>query len=157
MIKKLYIALLVLMAGLPVAMMAQDDQIPADMRERLETYKIAFFTKRLTLSSGEAQKFWPVYDEYTSEQNEVQKKQRQKQNQIRRALKSGTDREIERLVDEYLQLQKQELSIREKYHAEFKKVLPIRKVAKLYQAESAFKRKLLEEIQKRRQERLNQN
>ena len=31
-------------------------------RERLDAYKIAFFTKRLNLSSQEAEKFWPVYN-----------------------------------------------------------------------------------------------
>ena len=33
-------------------------------RERLEAYRIGFFTKKLSLTSGEAEKFWPIYNYY---------------------------------------------------------------------------------------------
>jgi hypothetical protein len=41
-------------------------------RERLEAYKIAFFTKRLNLTPGEAQKFWPLYNEYQETKTRIQ-------------------------------------------------------------------------------------
>ena len=40
--------------------------------ERLNNYKIGFFTKKLDLSSSEAEKFWPVYNEYQTQRNVVQ-------------------------------------------------------------------------------------
>ena len=41
-------------------------------RERLEAYKIAFFTKRLNLTPQEAEKFWPVYNEFQNQKNQIQ-------------------------------------------------------------------------------------
>ena len=40
--------------------------------ERLNAYKIAFFTRRLNLTSREAEKFWPVYNEYQKQKNILQ-------------------------------------------------------------------------------------
>jgi len=34
-----------------------------EQRERLESYRIQFITKKLNLSPAEAEKFWPVYNE----------------------------------------------------------------------------------------------
>ncbi len=33
---------------------------------KLTAYKIAFFTQRLDLTPAEAEKFWPVYNDYLS-------------------------------------------------------------------------------------------
>ena len=37
--------------------------------EKLNSYKIGFFTKKLNLTSAEAEKFWPVYNEYQKQKN----------------------------------------------------------------------------------------
>src|SRR4030043_2082544 len=41
-------------------------------QERLNAYKIAFFTKRLNLTPGEAEKFWPVYNEFQETKTRIQ-------------------------------------------------------------------------------------
>ena len=33
-------------------------------KERIRAYKTAYITQELDLSSSEAEKFWPVYNEY---------------------------------------------------------------------------------------------
>jgi len=38
-------------------------------RERLEAYRIGFFTKKLNLIAEEAEKFWPAYNEYQKQKN----------------------------------------------------------------------------------------
>jgi hypothetical protein len=55
--------------------------------------------------------------------------------------------------DQIIQAQKI-LDLRKKYHIEFKKVLPPKKLLKLYQAEKDFKKFLLKEIKDRRDERM---
>ena len=41
-------------------------------RERLESYKIAFFTQRLNLTPAEAEKFWPLYNQYQEKKIKIQ-------------------------------------------------------------------------------------
>src|SRR5450759_748231 len=40
--------------------------------EKLKNYKIGFFTTKLNLTSEEAEKFWPVYNEYQGQRNLIQ-------------------------------------------------------------------------------------
>ncbi|MCK7539265.1 MAG: hypothetical protein MZV63_54335 [Marinilabiliales bacterium] len=40
--------------------------------EKLTAYKIAFFTQRLDLTPAEAEKFWPLYNDYSARKNKLQ-------------------------------------------------------------------------------------
>lgn len=63
------------------------------------------------------------------------------------------NRELEKLSDEFISLKRKEADIEEKYHAQFKSVLPIRKVLLLYKTETEFKKEILEEIRRRQMEK----
>ena len=41
--------------------------------EKFSTYKIGFFTKKMNLTSQEAEKFWPVYNDYQKQKNLIQR------------------------------------------------------------------------------------
>ncbi|OZA24427.1 MAG: hypothetical protein B7X86_08430 [Sphingobacteriales bacterium 17-39-43] len=45
--------------------------------ERIEAIKVAFITKKLDLTTEEAQKFWPVYNNYQKELMELMRKRRE--------------------------------------------------------------------------------
>ena len=51
---------------LPALLLAQNPN-----RERIEAYRIAFFTQRLKLTPSEAEKFWPVYREFSLKRQEL--------------------------------------------------------------------------------------
>ena len=50
---------------------------PQEKRERIEAMKIGFITEKLSLTSKEAQIFWPVYNEFQSEIHEIKKDRRE--------------------------------------------------------------------------------
>jgi hypothetical protein len=60
------------------------------------------------------------------------------------------EKDAEKIVDGEIVFRQQELDVLKKYHAQFKLILPIKKVAKLYRAEEDFKRELLDRIRDRR-------
>jgi hypothetical protein len=66
--KRLF-TLLTLFLGLAVVTVAQDDGDDAKSEGggRIEALKIAYITKKLNLSTDEAQKFWPIYNKYMDE------------------------------------------------------------------------------------------
>ena len=130
---------------------AQDDALGA--REQIEAFRVAYYTRELSLSSAEAQVFWPVYNEYADDLEANRQAQRNKQQALRSAFTAGTDAQVDQLLTELMELKRAEVDITVRYHELFKEVLPIRKVALLYKAETDFKRKLLEHLQERRQER----
>lgn len=125
-----------------------------EVREKIESQKIAFITKELNLTTVEAQQFWPIYNEY-SDKNEELLKSMGKKNIENRAVDIDeiTDKEALDIADEQIVLAQKLLDLRKKYHLEFKKVLPPKKLLKLYMAEKEFKKVLLKEIKDRRIER----
>lgn len=125
----------------------------AERKEKIETMKIGFLTEKLDLTPEEAQKFWPVYNQYHNKQEELRKTRKMEVREGAANLENMNDKDIEALVDNEIVFRQKELDIQKEYHKQFKSVLPIKKVAKLYRAEEMFKRELVRKIQEGRKEK----
>ncbi len=117
-----------------------------ERRENIESMKIGFLTKKLNLTPEEAQKFWPIYNQYQDKMDDLRKKRRQDNREAKQNFDELSDKEVEQAVDNEILFRQKELEIQKEYHSKFKAVLPIKKVAKLYQAEEQFKRVLLDKL-----------
>ena len=124
-----------------------------DRKEQIESMKIAFLTKKLDLTPDEAKRFWPVFNQFTDEIQGLRKDRKDKIRDARDDFDKLSDKDVEKLVDDEIIFRQQELDVIKKYHAQFKSVLPIKKVARLYRAQEEFKRELLERIKDRREDR----
>ena len=124
-----------------------------DRKEKIESMKIAFITNKLDLTPDEAKKFWPVFNQYSDELQGLRKDRRERNRNAREDFDKLGDKEVEKVVDDEIVFRQQELDVQKKYHAQFKSVLPIKKVARLYRAQEEFKRELLEKIKERREDR----
>ena len=107
-----------------------------DWRERIRAAQVAFLTNELDLTESEAQSFWPVY-------NDVQKQRRdafEAQQKAYLALQKGIDgNEVNKLLQEYMAATKKLDTLEEGAVDRYKKVLPVKKVAKLLLAEEKFR------------------
>jgi hypothetical protein len=70
-------------------------------KEKLELYKVQFFTKELALTPAEAEMFWPVYEVYKKAAKEI----------------------IENKSNDEIQFQEAMLTLRKKYKNDLKPVL----------------------------------
>ena len=115
--------------------------------EKLNTYKIGFFTKRLNLTSQEAEKFWPVYNEYQAQKNLIQ----QEKVKLIRTFNQGegtlNDSQVSEIGDKLIACITQESALAVSLHKKLKEVLPPGKVIRFYQAENQYKVQLLDELQ----------
>ncbi len=121
-------------------------------KEKVEAMKIAFITQKLDITPSEAEKFWPVYNEYQKKKDELRKNRHEEIKSSKGNLDSLSDKQIETFVDGEMAFRQKNLDLDKEYHSKFKSVLPIRKVAKLYRAEDMFARHLLEQISERKKE-----
>lgn len=142
-LKYICIGLLLVLFSLPAA--AQQNQ------GDFEAVRIAFLTRKLALTPEEAKVFWPVYDAYQAELKSVKRELKQAGFAARNDFTGMSDAEVEKVVESYLVAKRQEVEVIEKYHGQFKEVLPIRKVVQLYKAEQEFTKLLLKRLQERRQ------
>jgi hypothetical protein len=97
---------------------------------QIEALKIAYITKRLNLSPDEAQKFWPIYNQYAEELK------RTRQDAIR-----NSKSEIE--LDESL------LNVRKKYSVLFGQAISSQKIDIFFKSEKEFGHFVQEEIRNR--------
>ncbi len=118
----------------------------AEKKQNIEAMKIAFITQKLDLTPEEAQQFWPVYNQYHDKLQELRKKRKAEFKEHKDNFDNWSDKEIEQLVDSEIAFKQKEIDLQKEYHAKYKSVLPIKKVAKLYHAEEQFKRVLLEKL-----------
>ena len=117
--------------------------------ERLQAEKIAFITQELDLTPEEAQVFWPVYNQCWKEVLASHKATREAFAGIRGKQAEGlTDKEMEKKLDAYIQASTRSNQVLADWYPKFKQVLPIRKVAKLYQAEEAFQQRMINNLRK---------
>lgn len=135
--------------GICFSLIAQPGEDLGENKERVEALRIAFLTKRLSLTPDEAQKFWPIYNEYNQALENVRKESQLMRKAMKEGMETMSDKDVEKVADEFLGQRRKELEIVEKYHVQFKKILPIRKVAVLYKSDRDFKRHLLEEMRNR--------
>lgn len=117
----------------------------------LEAIRVGYITKKLNLTPDEAKQFWPVYDAYRAEMKEVRDDMRDNVQAARENFDTMTDQEVEAAVTRMLDNRRKELDITLRYHEQFRKVLNIRKIAKLYRAEHEFTQLLLQKLQERRE------
>lgn len=126
--------LLILLVGLGLSLhgFAQDGE---DQQKegggKLEALKIAYLTKKLDLSTEEAQRFWPVYNKYVEEIHGVRKEQKQKN------------------LGE-LEAEDKILNIRKKYNSEFSRALTPEKANNFFRSEKEFGNFIRQELQQRR-------
>jgi hypothetical protein len=124
-------------------------------RERLESYRIAFFTQRLKLTPSEAEKFWPLYNELQEERAKVQAERVKLFRLLNQGAETLSDRELTRMGDKVVELDVFDNNLTVKFHQYIKEMLPPIKVLRYYQAENQYKIQLLNQLQERREERLN--
>ena len=108
--------------------------------KQIESVKIAYLTSKLSLTPEEAQRFWPVYQNY---QRDLQQVFQQRQRDRQEAKKSGGQ------VDE-LKYEATILDVRKRYRKQFAEVLPQQKVALVFQAEREFREQLIQHLRERR-------
>lgn len=126
-------------------------------RQRLDAYKIAFFTKRLNLTSQEAEKFWPVYNEYQDNKNKIQLERQEINRNFNLNELNMSDRELTEAGDRFVSLEVRQASLAQEFHNKIKTILSPVKILRLYQAENQYRQQLLKELQERREVRINQN
>ena len=127
------------LACLVVAVAVAQDK-PADnmdvMREKLRADKKAVVAEVLQLTEGEAKAFWPVYNAYQSDMVTHYDRLLKLIDTYASSYETMTDAQATSLLQQYLGLEREHVALLTSYLPRFQKVLPPKKVAKLYQVEN---------------------
>ena len=122
-------------------------------REKIKLLKTSFITDALDLTSSEAEKFWPVYNLYNDRIQNV--KYNLEFTLFRDINNSGgidaiSDKKATDIIASTIKLEKQLSDSKIELTNELSKVLPPKKIIKLYKAEKDFNRRILQEYGRRK-------
>ena len=118
-------------------------------KEKMLSEKIAFFTMELDITPEEAQVFWPIYNKVEQDRDEARVKAIDAHRAMEKAVSEGKpSKEISELLDSYIDAKKNQDDVEISSVTEFKKVLPVEKVARLYMAEEKFRRQYIHKLHK---------
>ena len=122
---------------------AQDND---DNINKIQAQRAAFFTERLSLTPAEAEKFWPVYNEYEAKRARLNAEETRLINLFKENKASLTDKEIDSDIKKIFETRKAITTLNEDYYLKFRQVLPARKVMKLIITETQFRVWLLNKL-----------
>lgn len=123
--------------------------------DKLNTYKIGFFTRKLNLTSQEAERFWPVYNEYQKQRNLIQIEKMSIIRNFNQNENNLSDNQLTESGDKLIATIVQESALAVTFHKKLKEVLSPAKVIRFYQVENQYKVQLLNELQGNQQKRVN--
>lgn len=121
------------------------------MGERIKAQKIAFITEKLSLTSEEAEKFWPIYNEIEAKKETLREKSPLK----RKAKKPEdlTEKEAKTLLNEMLDLEDQKHQLHRELVTKLSGIISSKKIIRLMRAEREFDRRLLKRLKEMREKR----
>lgn len=118
---------------------------------KIEAAKIALITERLDLTPTEAEKFWPIYNEY-------RKSQRQLNSEFRQARKNfdpakASEEESKKLLELGIQIKERKVELNRQYSEKLLQVISNKQMLQLRQAEEDFRKMLLDRVRERQRMR----
>lgn len=134
--KKLFLSLSLIICS-QLTLVAQDTLPEPNPKaeEKIKSLEVAFISRKLDLTPEEAQKFWPVFNEYKKEIRKIHQEHRKNPNA------------------DVLEMEQNLINTRKKYRDQFTGVIGQARMNDFFKAEHQFKAVLLNKIKERRPER----
>jgi hypothetical protein len=134
------------------------DDLPAgqdpNVRSKIQAARVAYITDQLALTPEEAEKFWPIYREFSEKRRGL--RQQLQSTKANPDPKKTTEQNEKALVDQQFEIKQQELNLEKDYSSRLLKVISAQKLRTLPDAERRFRQMILEQIQRRQQQQERQ-
>jgi len=126
---------------------AQQERSPRFQKamEEMQAERVSFLTSKLELTVDEAQKFWPVYNEYLKKREEIMFGRRERFNKDFNP-EQISEEDMKRMLNEMLDQEISLAELKKEYYTKIQEVLPIKKVMRLQRAEQDFMNHMLNQI-----------
>jgi septal ring factor EnvC (AmiA/AmiB activator) len=136
---------------LPLTSIAQPDDkkgppTEKEREDKIDKLKIAFITSELNLTSEEAEKFWPVYNELEGKIKEIRKSSRKIEKEVKDSYDKLSNEDAKKKMTEVFQNEEKETALRKEYSTKFSSVIGDKRTLKLLSLEREFKRELLDAL-----------
>lgn len=124
----------------------------ANARAKLEAARIAMITERLNLTPEQAEKFWPLYNQFAQERRAMQ----QEALKARQGLDMNnlTEEQSQRLVKAQMKYKQDKVNLENKYATMMNQVISAKQMVALRKAEDDFRAMILRRLEQRKRQQL---
>lgn len=123
---------------------------PEDSKDRIEAMKVSFITSKLKLTTDEAQRFWPLYNEYQEELGNTNRKK----DMTREDFEAMSDKEAESLLNDFVNNEKKKAEVKAKYADKISSILGAKRTIRFFHSENTFKKEVLKNYKERYSRRM---
>ncbi|WP_300663316.1 hypothetical protein [Fluviicola sp.] len=147
-VQKLVWALIPLLFASTAFSQASGDDKERD--DKIEALKVGFITKELSLTTSEAEKFWPVYNEMDAKMKELRQSCRKINKELKDSEEKMTNDDAKKKLNTLFENDQKELDLKKEYSEKFIKIIGEKRTLKLLSLEHEFRRVLLERLKDRK-------
>ena len=136
----------ILLLSLSIGFYAQGKKM-LEKKEQIYALKVAFITNSLSLTSAEAERFWPIYNSFEEKQFDLKRQKSISYNKKMdvETLGKMSDKETLAVLTQMEATEDELFQLRKKLIINLKSVLSPVKIIKLKKAEDEFNKKLLQQ------------
>jgi hypothetical protein len=115
-------------------------------REVINNQRQALVTRAMDLTPNEMQRFWPLYRQYRVAASKVGDRIVSLITTYADNYQDLNDKVADKLLTEFVRIEEERARLKAQYLPKFKKVIPVKKVARFYQIENKLDTALLAEL-----------
>ncbi len=142
--------------GISLLLLSSLTLVAQNNRGQIKALKTAFITNALELSPSEAEKFWPIYNQFDQNMHKFKAvKTQQLARTIRLAggIEKLSESESERILKEFIDIDYNVANEKKKLHKNLTGIISSKKIIKLLRAEQNFNKELLKRLREKRLKR----
>ena len=124
-------------------------QNKSSFHQKIRAYKVAHLTDQLNFSENDAQKFWPIYNEYSDQMMKLHKEERSKiKKRVHHlgGMQNLSEKEAKEIISHIIEIEKKRSELKSTFFDKVSKFLSYKKIVMLELAEHEFNRKLLRKL-----------
>ena len=119
-------------------------------QDKVEQLKIAYFSKELNLTTSEAEKFWPIYNEMEGKIKEIRKNRRKTSKYLQQNGDSLAADVVKKNTIAIFDNEIAEVNLKKEYYNKIGEAIGYKKASKVYKLEIEFRKKLLHKLKEER-------
>jgi hypothetical protein len=120
----------------------------ANVKDKIKAARIGLITQRLALTPDQAEKFWPIYNEFTQKRADIMKQYKDAEKNVNP--NNPDPKQQQALVDLGLKVKQDELSLEKEYSGRLMVVITAQQMLNLRQAERDFRNIIINMLNNRR-------
>lgn len=113
----------------------------SEKMEKRNQKRMKKLISKLDLTESEKGAFLPIFEQYIREKKTLRDQHRPKKERGGKKLDELSDSEVRTILEKSFDHRRAELDLQERYYEKFQRVLPIRKVAKIFHMERKMRAK----------------